>query len=85
MAPKKTVSSVRVSEAGEKAIDKLDAKEFRERFRIPHDVLIDLVNEETAMPTEKGGKNVILFTKEQFNAGLRTPLRRKLQEKGGSW
>ncbi|RVX07509.1 hypothetical protein CK203_025112 [Vitis vinifera] len=74
MAPKKTVSSVRVSEAGEKAIDKLNAKEFRERFRIPHDVLIDLVNEEAAMPTEKGGKNVILFTKEQFNAGLRFPL-----------
>ena len=46
MAPKKTVSSVRVSETGEKAIDKLNAKEFRERFRIPHDVLIDLVNEE---------------------------------------
>ncbi|RVW56320.1 hypothetical protein CK203_114164 [Vitis vinifera] len=74
MAPKKTVSSVRVSEASEKAIDKLNAKEFRERFRIPHDVLIDLVNEEAAMPTEKGGKNVILFTKEQFNAGLRFPL-----------
>ncbi|RVW27308.1 hypothetical protein CK203_107313 [Vitis vinifera] len=74
MAPKKTVSSVRVSEAGEKAIDKLNAKEFRERFRIPHDVLIDLVNEEAAMPTEKGGKNAILFTKEQFNAGLRFPL-----------
>ncbi|RVW56910.1 hypothetical protein CK203_078508 [Vitis vinifera] len=74
MAPKKTVSSVRVSEAGEKAIDKLNAKEFRERFRIPHDVLIDLVNEEAAMPSEKGGKNAILFTKEQFNAGLRFPL-----------
>ncbi|RVW17501.1 hypothetical protein CK203_085515 [Vitis vinifera] len=74
MAPKKTVSSVRVSEASEKAIDKLNAKEFRERFLIPHDVLIDLVNEEAAMPTEKGGKNAILFTKEQFNAGLRFPL-----------
>ncbi|RVW68624.1 hypothetical protein CK203_058861 [Vitis vinifera] len=34
----------------------INAKEFRERFRIPHDVLIDLVNEEAAMPTEKGGK-----------------------------
>eukprot|EP00261_Vitis_vinifera_P017329 XP_010646960.1 PREDICTED: uncharacterized protein LOC104878387 [Vitis vinifera] len=53
MAPKKTVSSVRVSEAGEKAIDKLNVKEFRERFRIPHDVLIDLVNEEEVIPTEK--------------------------------
>ena len=26
------------------------------------------------MPTEKGGENIILFTKEQFNAGLRFPL-----------
>ncbi|RVX18272.1 hypothetical protein CK203_006450 [Vitis vinifera] len=74
MAPKKTVSSARVSEAGEKAIDKLDVKEFRERFCIPNDVSIDLVNEEAAMPTEKGEENVILFTKEQFNAGLRFPL-----------
>ncbi|RVX17226.1 hypothetical protein CK203_003322 [Vitis vinifera] len=49
-------------------------RSFRERFLIPHDVLIDLVNEEAAMPTEKGGKNAILFTKEQFNAGLRFPL-----------
>ncbi|RVW83308.1 hypothetical protein CK203_039631 [Vitis vinifera] len=55
---KKAVSSVRVSEASEKAIDKLNAKEFRERFLIPHDVLIDLVNEEAAMPTEKGGKTL---------------------------
>ncbi|RVW85156.1 hypothetical protein CK203_032891 [Vitis vinifera] len=35
---------------------------------------VRLVNEEAAMPTEKGGKNAILFTKEQFNAGLRFPL-----------
>ncbi|KAL6319257.1 hypothetical protein AAG906_013931 [Vitis piasezkii] len=54
MAPKKTVSSARVSEAGEKATDKLDVKEFRERFCIPNGVSIDLVNEEAAMPTEKG-------------------------------
>ncbi|RVW73265.1 hypothetical protein CK203_050374 [Vitis vinifera] len=74
MAPKKTVSSARVSEAGEKAIDKLDVNEFRERFFIPNGVSIDLVNEEAAMPTEKGEENVILFTKEQFNAGLRFPL-----------
>ena len=74
MAPKKTVSSARVSEAGEKTIDKLDVKEFRERFCIPNDVYINLVNEEAAMPTEKGEENVILFTKEQFNAGLRFPL-----------
>ncbi|RVX21396.1 hypothetical protein CK203_001986 [Vitis vinifera] len=58
MAPKKTVSSVRVSEAGEKAIDKLNAKEFRERFRIPHDVLIDLVNEEAAILLRKVEKTL---------------------------
>ncbi|RVX04132.1 hypothetical protein CK203_015518 [Vitis vinifera] len=74
MALKKIVSSARVSEAGEKAIDKLDVKEFRERFCISNDVSIDLVNEEATMPTEKGEENVILFTKEQFNAGLRFPL-----------
>ncbi|RVW37689.1 hypothetical protein CK203_109471 [Vitis vinifera] len=74
MASKKTVSSARVSEAGEKAIDKLDVKEFRERFCIPNDVSIELVNKEAAMPTEKGEEKVILFTKEQFNAGLRFPL-----------
>ena len=74
MAPKKTVSSAGVSGAGEKAIDKLDVNEFRERFLIPNGVSIDLVNEEAAMPTEKGEENVMLFTKEQFNAGLRFPL-----------
>ncbi|RVX10804.1 hypothetical protein CK203_018302 [Vitis vinifera] len=63
-----------VSEAGEKAINKLDVKEFRERFCIPNGVSIDLVNEEAAMPTEKGEENVILFTKEQFNSWLRFPL-----------
>ncbi|RVW16979.1 hypothetical protein CK203_070672 [Vitis vinifera] len=36
--------------------------------------LPDLVNEVAAMPTEKGEENVMLFTKEQFNAGLRFPL-----------
>ncbi|RVW72783.1 hypothetical protein CK203_049195 [Vitis vinifera] len=71
---KKDCFICRVSEAGEKAIDKLDVEEFRERFCIPNGVSIDLVNEEAAMPTEKGEENVILFTKEQFNAGLRFPL-----------
>ncbi|RVW99178.1 hypothetical protein CK203_018875 [Vitis vinifera] len=58
MAPKKIVSSVRVSEASEKAIDKLNAKEFRERFLIPHDVLIDLVNEEAAILLRKVEKTL---------------------------
>ena len=51
MAPKKTVSFAGVSGAGEKAIDKLDVNEFRERFLIPNGVSIDLVNEEAAMPS----------------------------------
>ncbi|RVW96654.1 hypothetical protein CK203_020389 [Vitis vinifera] len=76
MAPKKIVSSVRVSEASEKAIDKLNAKEFRERFLIPHDVLIDLVNEEAAMPTEKGGKNAILSQRNNSTRGSGSLCRR---------
>ncbi|RVX19355.1 hypothetical protein CK203_008918 [Vitis vinifera] len=55
---KKDCFICRVSEAGEKAIDKLNAKEFRERFCIP--TIIDLVNEEAAMPTEKGEKTLPL-------------------------
>ncbi|RVW22222.1 hypothetical protein CK203_104039 [Vitis vinifera] len=73
MAPKKIVSSVRVSEASEKAIDKLNAKEFRERFLIPHDVLIDLVNEEAAMPTEKGGKKRYPLHKGTIQRGAPVP------------
>ena len=71
---KKAASTARAGNVQEKSTDKLSVQEFRERLRIPHDVLIDLVNEEVAMPTEKGGENVILFTKEQFNAGLQFPL-----------
>ncbi|KAL6314071.1 hypothetical protein AAG906_011806 [Vitis piasezkii] len=74
MAPKKAVSSARVSKAGEKAIEKLNVEEFRERFCIPNGIHIELVNEVAALPTEKGEENVILFSKEQFNAGLRLPL-----------
>ncbi|KAL6349980.1 hypothetical protein AAG906_002087 [Vitis piasezkii] len=74
MSAKKTVSSARAGEAREKATDKLDVKEFRDRFCIPNGVSIELVNEEAAMPTEKGEEKAILFTKEQFNAGLRFPL-----------
>eukprot|EP00261_Vitis_vinifera_P034730 XP_019075973.1 PREDICTED: uncharacterized protein LOC109122733 [Vitis vinifera] len=44
MAAKKTVSSSRGTEVRGKAIDKLDVKEFRERFCIPNDVAIELLN-----------------------------------------
>ncbi|KAL6313221.1 hypothetical protein AAG906_016835 [Vitis piasezkii] len=74
MSGKKTVSSARASEAREKATDKLDVKEFRDRFCIPNGVSIELLNEEVPVLTEKAEGKTIIFTKEQFNAGLRFPL-----------
>ena len=74
MAAKKTVSSARASEVREKATDKLDAKEFREWFCIPNDVAIELLNGRVLVPTEKAEEKTIIFSKEQFNAGLRFPL-----------
>ncbi|KAL6330695.1 hypothetical protein AAG906_009123 [Vitis piasezkii] len=68
------MSTTKAGEGREKATDKLDVKEFRERFCFPNGVSLELVNEEAAMPTEQGEDKAILFTKEQFNAGLRFPL-----------
>ncbi|RVW17506.1 hypothetical protein CK203_085525 [Vitis vinifera] len=69
---KKTVSSSEAGNACEKATDKLDVKEFRDRFCIPNGVIVELLNdEEVPVPAEK---NTIIFSKEQFNAGLRFPL-----------
>ena len=74
MAAKKTVSSSRASEVSGKAIDKLDAKEFRERFCIPNNVAIELLNGRVLVPSEKAEEKTIIFSKKQFNAGLRFPL-----------
>ena len=75
MSAKKTVSSARAGDAREKATDKLDVKEFRDRFCIPNGVIVELLNdEEVLVPTEKAEENTIIFSKEQFNAGLRFPL-----------
>ncbi|RVX01573.1 hypothetical protein CK203_017421 [Vitis vinifera] len=74
MAAKKTVSSSRASEVRGKAIDKLDAKEFRERFCIPNGVAIELLNGRVLVPSEKAEEKTIIFSKEQFNVGLRFPL-----------
>ena len=74
MAAKKTVSSSGASEVRGKAIDKLDAKEFRERFCIPNNVTIELLNGRVLVPSEKAEEKTIIFSKEQFNAGLRFPL-----------
>ncbi|RVW98439.1 hypothetical protein CK203_026753 [Vitis vinifera] len=58
MAAKKTVSSSRASEVRGKAIDKLDAKEFRERFCIPNNVAIELLNGRVLVPSEKQKKKL---------------------------
>ena len=57
----------------EKSVDKLNMREFRERFCIPNGVSVELMDGEV-VSTEKSTNNVIYFTKEQFNAGLRFPL-----------
>ena len=71
---KKAASSARVGDAHEKSTDNLSVKEFEDRFCIPNSVIVDFVNGKDAMSTKKAEKNVIIFTKEQFNAGLRFPL-----------
>ena len=57
----------------EKSVDKLSVREFRERFCIPNGVLVELMDGE-AVSTKKAEDNAIIFTKEQFNVGLRFPL-----------
>ena len=57
----------------EKSVDKLNVREFCERFCIPNGVSVQLVDGE-AVFTEKSADNAIYFTKEQFNAGLQFPL-----------
>ena len=57
----------------EKVVDKLNVREFCERFCIPNGVLVELTDGE-AVSTEKAEDNAIIFTKEQFNVGLRFPL-----------
>ena len=57
----------------EKSLDKLNVREFPERFCIPNSMSVELTNGET-VSTEKTEDNVIFFTKDQFNAGLRFPL-----------
>ncbi|RVW60645.1 hypothetical protein CK203_048848 [Vitis vinifera] len=53
----------------EKSLDKLDVREFRERFCIPNGVSVQLVDGEVVC-IEKSANNAIYFTKEQFNDGL---------------
>ncbi|KAL6329088.1 hypothetical protein AAG906_007378 [Vitis piasezkii] len=67
MSGKKVVSSARASEAREKATDKLDVKEFRDRFCIPNGVS-EIVNEEVSFSRESQG-NAIIFQKSISTLG----------------
>ena len=73
-ANKETTSSSSSGDAhAEKSLDKLNVREFCERFCISNGVLVELMDGEV-MTTEKSEDNAIIFTKEQFNARLRFPL-----------
>ena len=71
---KKAASSARVGDAHEKSTDKLSVKEFRDRFCIPNGVIVEFLNGEDVVSTEKAEQDTIIFSNEQFNAGLRFPL-----------
>ena len=60
-------------DAHEKSVDKLSVKEFREWFYIPYGVVVELMDGDV-MSTEKAEDHAIVFSKEQFNAGLWFPL-----------
>ena len=53
----------------EKSVDKLNVREFRERFYIPNGVFVELMDGKV-VTTEKSEYNAIFFTNEQFNVGL---------------
>ena len=71
---KNAVSSVRAGDAPEKSTDKLSVKEFRDRFCIPNGVIVEFLNGEDVVSIEKAEQDTVIFSKEQFNAGLRFPL-----------
>ncbi|RVW25886.1 hypothetical protein CK203_110871 [Vitis vinifera] len=77
---KKSASSARVSNAHEKSTDKLSVKEFRDRFCIPNGVIVEFLHGEDVVSTEKVEQDTIIFSKEQFNVGLRFPLPALLME-----
>ncbi|RVX18015.1 hypothetical protein CK203_004143 [Vitis vinifera] len=79
-AKNKSISSVRADDAHEKPTDKLSVKEFRDRFCIPNGVIVEFLNGEDVVSTEKVEGRAITFSKEQFNAGLRFPLPALLKE-----
>ena len=56
-----------------KNIELLNERDFRDRFCLPNNVSVQLVDWDP-MSTEKVEYNAIYFTKEQFNVGLCFPL-----------
>ena len=81
-ANKDVASSTAVGKSGKgasgevhakKSMDKLNVKEFYERFCIPNDVSVHFVDGE-AVSIEKSTDHAIYFTKEQFNVGFQFPL-----------
>ena len=73
-ATQEVTSSGPAGDAFEKSVDKLSVKEFRERFCIPNGVLVEFMDEEEVVSTEKAEGRAITFSKDQFNARLRFPL-----------
>ncbi|KAL6328895.1 hypothetical protein AAG906_003912 [Vitis piasezkii] len=67
------LSHLPASETCEKA-RQTGCEGIRDRFCIPNGVIVELLNEEVSVSTEKAEGNAITFSKEQFNAGLRFPL-----------
>ena len=67
----KATSSVHAGDAHGKSTDKLSVKEFRDRFCIPNGVIVEFLNGEDVVSTEKAEQDTVIFSKEQFNAGLR--------------
>ena len=73
MSANKEATSSGPSGDAEKSVDKLSVKELCQRFCIPNGVLVELMDGE-AVSTEKAEDNAIIFSNEQFKAGLRFPL-----------
>ena len=70
----KATSSAHSSDAHEKPTDKLSVKEFRDRFCIANGVIVEFLNWKDVVSTEKAEQDTVIFSKEQFYAGLRLPL-----------
>ena len=60
----KATSSVHAGDAHGKSTDKLSVKEFRDRFCIPNGVIMEFLNGEDVVSTEKAEQDTVIFSKE---------------------